>query len=129
MHLQCKKIAFDAVRYIFQHVGNIAPTFELSQLFIMRFSNSFYHNDSPNIYKEGRKMTVPYCNTAPILYPLTFYGNPMLGPSVGFSSWSAILFPVISRHYENYAIPISVSFISVPLDVYFLFIKASKPPA
>ena len=34
---------------------------------------------SPNIYKEARKTTVPCCNTAPILHPLTPYGSPMLG--------------------------------------------------
>ena len=33
---------------------------------------------SPNIYKEARKLTVPYCNTAPILPPLTPYGSSML---------------------------------------------------
>ena len=35
---------------------------------------------SPNIYKEPRKTTSSYCHTAPVLLPLTYYGNPILGP-------------------------------------------------
>ena len=35
---------------------------------------------SPNIYKEPRKTTVPYCTTAPFLCPLTPYRSLMLGP-------------------------------------------------
>ena len=43
--LRCRKIVFDALRCIFQHVGNFAPDFGISQPFIIRFSNVFYHND------------------------------------------------------------------------------------
>ena len=54
----------------------------------MSFGSSLYGLDlltillinlSPNIYKEARKTTVPYCDTAPILCPLT-----NAGASVGF---------------------------------------------
>ena len=34
--LRCIKIACDALRYIFQHVGNLSPDFGISQLFIVR---------------------------------------------------------------------------------------------
>ena len=42
--MRCIKIACDALRCIFQHVGNFAPDFEISQPIIIRFSNGFYHN-------------------------------------------------------------------------------------
>ena len=41
---QCRKIACDALRCIFQHVGNFALDFGISQPIIIRFSNGFYHN-------------------------------------------------------------------------------------
>ena len=43
-----------------------------------------YQSSSPNIYKEARKRTLPYCHTLPIMFPLTPYGNPMLGPVLAF---------------------------------------------
>ena len=42
--MPCIKIACDALRCIFQHVGNFAPDFVISQQIIIRFSNGFYHN-------------------------------------------------------------------------------------
>ena len=45
MPLRCSKIACDALRCIFQHVGNFAPDSGISQLCIILFSNGFYHND------------------------------------------------------------------------------------
>ena len=40
--------------------------------------------NSPNIYKEARKTTLPYCHTPPLLRQLTTYGNPMLEPVLAF---------------------------------------------
>ena len=44
MPLRCSQITCDALRCIFQHVGNSAPDFGISQLFTTRFSNGFHHN-------------------------------------------------------------------------------------
>ena len=35
----------DGLRCIFQHVGNFAPDFGISQLFSVRFPNDFQQND------------------------------------------------------------------------------------
>ena len=43
--LRCIKIACDALRCIFQHVGSFAPDNGISQLFIVRFSNGFQHDN------------------------------------------------------------------------------------
>ena len=43
--LRCIKIACDALRCIFQHVGNLALDFGISQLHIIRFLNGFQHHD------------------------------------------------------------------------------------
>ena len=45
MYLRCIKITCDALQCIFQYVGNFAHDFGISQLFTVRFSNGFYHND------------------------------------------------------------------------------------
>ena len=50
MHLRCRKIACDALRWRFQHVGNFAPDFGITQLYIVRFSNRFQQNDGHLIY-------------------------------------------------------------------------------
>ena len=42
--LRCIKIPCDARRCIFQHVGNSALDFGISQLFTTRFSNGLHHN-------------------------------------------------------------------------------------
>ena len=39
------KIACHVLQCIFQHVGNSAPNFGISQLFIVRFSNGFQHDN------------------------------------------------------------------------------------
>ena len=39
-HRRCEALQ----RCIFQHVGNFAPDFGISQLFTIRFSNHFHHN-------------------------------------------------------------------------------------
>ena len=41
--LRCIKIACDALRCIYHHVGNLAPDFGISQLFLFRFSNGLHH--------------------------------------------------------------------------------------
>ena len=43
--LRCIKIACDALRWIFQHVGSFAPDGGISQLITVRFSNGFQYND------------------------------------------------------------------------------------
>ena len=43
--LRCRKIACDGLRCIFQHVGNFAPDFGISQLFSVQFLNGFQQND------------------------------------------------------------------------------------
>ena len=43
MHLRCSKIACDALRCIFQHVGNFAPDFGIS-VYLYIWSNPFLHN-------------------------------------------------------------------------------------
>ena len=43
--LRCKKIACDARRCKFEHVGNYAPDIGISQLFIVRFLRGFQHNN------------------------------------------------------------------------------------
>ena len=40
--LRCIKNAFNVLQCIFQHVGNFTPDFRISQLFIVRFSNSLH---------------------------------------------------------------------------------------
>ena len=45
IHLRCCKITCDGLRCIFQHVGNFAPDFRISQLNIVRFSNGLQHSD------------------------------------------------------------------------------------
>ena len=45
MSLRCIKIACDDLRCIFQHVGNLALDFGISQLHVIRFSNGFQHHD------------------------------------------------------------------------------------
>ena len=42
---RCIKIACDALRWVFQHVGIPAPDFGISLLFIVRFSNGLDHCD------------------------------------------------------------------------------------
>ena len=44
LHTCDGKIACDTLRCIFQHVGNFAPIFGISQPIIFRFSKGFYHN-------------------------------------------------------------------------------------
>ena len=58
------------------------------------FNFFFFKGISPNIYKEARKTTVPYCNTADSAFGNRTMGESNAGASVGFSPWSAILFPV-----------------------------------
>ena len=48
--LRCIKISCDALRCIFQHVGNFSPDFGISQLPIVRFSNGFQQNDGHLIH-------------------------------------------------------------------------------
>ena len=43
--LRCIKIACDALRWVFQHVGISAPDFGISLLFIVLFSNGLDHCD------------------------------------------------------------------------------------
>ena len=45
IHLRCCKITCNGLRCIFQHVGNFAPDFGISQLIIVRFSNVLQHSD------------------------------------------------------------------------------------
>ena len=40
-----KKITCDAQRCIFQHVGDLAPDFRISQILVVRFSYDFQYND------------------------------------------------------------------------------------
>ena len=47
--LRCRKIARDTLRCKFQHVGNFAPDFGISQLFIIRFSNGLQYCDEDSI--------------------------------------------------------------------------------
>ena len=55
---------------------------------------------SPNIYKEARKTTVPILTHRKFCISSLPMEESDAGASVGFSPWSAILFPVISRYYE-----------------------------
>ena len=43
--LRCIKIKCDALRCIFQHVGNFAPDGSISQLITVQFSNGFQYYD------------------------------------------------------------------------------------
>ena len=43
--VRCIETACDALRCVFQHVINLAPDFEISQLFIVRFSNDLQQRD------------------------------------------------------------------------------------
>ena len=49
LKLRYIKIACDVPRCIFQHVGNFAPDFGISQPLIIRFSNGLQHCDGFNI--------------------------------------------------------------------------------
>ena len=49
IHLRCPKIACDGRRCIFQHVGNFAPDFGISQPLIVRFSIGLQYSDGHSI--------------------------------------------------------------------------------
>ena len=55
---------------------------------------------SPNIYKEARKTTWPYCPHCRLCVCSISMEESDAWASVGFSPWSAILFPVMSRCYK-----------------------------
>ena len=55
---------------------------------------------SPNIYKEGRKTTLPYCSHGRFCVCSFRLEEFDAGAGVGFSPWSTILFPVVSQYYE-----------------------------
>ena len=88
----------------------------------------FYLFFSPNIYKEARKTTVPYCNTAPIMYPLTPYRSPMLGPVWAFPHATPYCFRLFHATTRSRLYSYQVSnYKSVLLHLYVLFIEKSKP--
>ena len=49
-------------------LGNLHPISASNHS--LNSDTGFMWDSSPNIYKEARKLTVPYSNTAPILCPL-----------------------------------------------------------
>ena len=49
LHLRCTKIACDGLRCIFQHVGNFAPDFGISQPLTVRFSIGLQYSDGHSI--------------------------------------------------------------------------------
>ena len=59
------KIACDALRCIFQHVGNFAPDGGISQLITIRFSKGFQYNDGHFmslhlIYNQLSQLNISY---------------------------------------------------------------------
>ena len=78
IHLRCTKIACDGLLCIFQHVGNFAPDFGISQPLIVRFTIGLDYSDGHSI-----GFPVIYDSKLPIKYFLL---------PVCYSRWKVFIF-------------------------------------